>query len=157
MKRITIFTSFMLLLFTQNNIAQIDTNDIYPLHKNNLWEYTNYSDIHYFEVVVDSQTMPNGKTYKKRMSINLIANDISWDTLFTFFRVENESVYIYEVDGIESKIIDTSLPEGSVWINDSSAGLFLGKQISIKEKYYDYMFSDSLTYFFMEEVLIDTS
>jgi|GEM_PF-5635440 len=153
MFKITVFSLFLIILFNQNSMAQIDTNDVYPLHKGNLWEYTNYIDVHYYEVIVGEETMPNGRTYKKRMSVNLVDSEYDWDTLYTFWRVEDEQ--IFENRGnFENKMYDLPLPVGSVWqMNDSST---MGRKVSLKQILYFSMFSDSLTYFFMEYVLFDT-
>ena len=153
MTRIIIFASFLIIAFTQNSFAQIDTNDVYPLQKGNLWEYTNYIDIHYYQVIVGEETLPNGKTYKKRMGVDLIEGDTS----YTYWRVEDEKVYIKGEYGDESICVDATLAEGSIWINHSSGGLFFGNKITLKRKYYDYIFNDSLTYYFIEEIQIDSS
>ena len=154
MNRIIVFASFLIIALAQNNFAQIDTNDVYPIHKGNLWEYTNYIDTHYYEVIVGEETLPNGKTYKRRMSVNLVEDDLLWDTTYSYWRVENQKVYWYWAN-MDSKMYDCSLPVGSVWRRNSTVSI--GRKIYMKLRYFDNMFGDTLSLFLMENVHIDTA
>ncbi len=156
MKYLFSLVSLITLLIVQDSTAQIDTTDVFPLNKGNYWEYTNYNDSHFYEIIVGSEIMPNGQNYNKLMSVNLIENNVSWDTSYTFWRVENDQIYQYW-QNIDQKMYDFTLPEGSVWINDYSANLFFGRKITIKERSLYYLTGDTLTYLFMEYVLIDTA
>ena len=149
MKRVIIFASFLIITFTQNIFAQIDTNDVYPLQKGNLWEYTNNYDVHYYDVVVGSEIKTNGKNYKKIMSINLM--DVDWDTLFIYRRVEDKKIYGYW-NSHEYLEYDTSLPAGgiSIFPSDSLESLQHGIIASNKFRYYDSWLKDTTTYFRFE-------
>ncbi len=150
MKRKLIFALFVTLFLVQNIVAQIDTSNIYPLEVGNFWEYKG-GGRHYYEKVIGSETMSNGKKYKILQRVDLNDNH----TINLFRRVENnKKVYYYnELNGLESKIYDVSLPKKSTWVFIDNTYSYIE---NITNEYYA-LIQDTARIYYMSLIKIDST
>ena len=134
-----------------NIFSQIDTTDIYPLQIGNYWEFKG-SGRHYYEKVIGTELMPNGKVYKVLETKNF---DENATTYYFYRRVEDNSrVYYYDDrNGTESKNYDINLPVGSAWYIPYMPHRRI---IDIKNEYYA-LIQDTTIIYYMDYVNIDSS
>lgn len=138
------------LLTSVSLYSQIDTSNIYPLEIGNFWEFKG-GGRHYYEKVIGSESMPNSKNYKVLQRVNLYDND----TTTLFRRVEDDKrVYYYnELNGLETKVYDVSLPEKSTWNFTENTYSYIE---NITNEYYN-LIGDTAKIYYMSLIKIDSA
>jgi len=114
-----IIACFILIIFSFNTDAQVDTTDWFPMHTGNYWEYmaiTLDGPIYYSISILGDTLMLNGKEYKIFYQKYFENSDgTTW-----YFRKENNFIYQFYGDQIacsdlEYKYLDFSLVDSSIW------------------------------------------
>lgn len=144
----------IILLFSINSFAQINTTVLFPLDIGNYWEYggaIGTQTIHYYHKVIGEETMPNGKTYKKLLTFDFTNKKIS----HTYYRVEdNLRVFLYRRK-VERKIFDFTLSQGKVW--KESDGDYGYGRVEWKRMKYSPLVNDTLLTIRKQYCRIDSS
>ena len=107
-------TLFIFLIFTGCTFAQLNTNDYFPMHVGDKWQYTSRSGWGFTGIylIPNDTTMSNGQNYFIR---NLIVNGGITEIRY-FRKVEDRFIMEYDTfNNTEYKYIDMAAKKGDYW------------------------------------------
>ncbi|MBK7865963.1 MAG: hypothetical protein IPJ75_02600 [Ignavibacteriales bacterium] len=115
-----------LFLFSSCTFAQLDTNDYFPMHVGDKWQYSFVGTDGYIILISGDTIMPNGNRYfirEYRTDPNIPA-DYPW-----YLRKRQDGFVVRYISGLDKEYewLNLNAQKGEIWLNlppDSTEGFF---------------------------------